>query len=326
MRTRRGGIAIGGMAFVTAFGFLASAGPAGAQAPDEQGWWTATNTGPPPVALPVNVPNATPDVPSNGLLVEGGLQSPTAYSALVYKLSDGSVAKSLTLTVTPNSATTPNTTLKLCPLLHPDIYAEQGGQISNAPTYNCAKNVTAQASNGSFKFDISTLESDNALAVAILPTSATDRVVFNQPDQSSLDVLASDGFSSSGAGQPSPVSTGQSTSSPATQSTGGAATSVTPAVPAAEAGSSPGLAGLPPGSATPGSADSKTSGEAGGAPAASNFSTVSSIVSGGTARPLAVVLVVLALVVGGICWSGVGRAVIRRAVRDQIGQGRSGIR
>src|SRR5580704_7395485 len=105
-------IVLASCALVVAVG----ANPAAAMAPSQQGWWTSLNAGSVPEvgSLPAPTP---PDVPAQGLLVEGPSNSPVAYAALVYYLPIGSTASTLTLTIAANSASTPGTTLELCPLV-----------------------------------------------------------------------------------------------------------------------------------------------------------------------------------------------------------------
>jgi hypothetical protein len=177
-------------------------GVAGAQAPEAQGWWTVTNPG--VVATP-----APPDVPGDGLVVEGGRDaaSPTAFAALVYDLPSGATASSLTVEVAPNALTTPNSTLQLCTLDKPDLQPEQGGAMSNAPAYTCDGKVTAPSDGGTYRFSISSLVAGGVLAVAILPTASTDRVVLAKPGRTSLDASmpasgAGDFEPSLGAGSP----------------------------------------------------------------------------------------------------------------------------
>jgi hypothetical protein len=172
-------LALGCMTWLmAAFAIGLTSTPAGADAPRDQGWWTVTNSLPAP-----------PDVPARGLLVQGGGGgAPTAFAAVLYELDPDTTVGSLTLTVAPSSATTPSTTLQLCPLMQPITHAEQGGPMSDAPLYNCAHKVTAApASDGkTYQFAASGLVSDRLLAVAILPTGPVDRVVLSAPDGSSL--------------------------------------------------------------------------------------------------------------------------------------------
>lgn len=225
-------------------GFGASAR---ADVPAEQGWWTSANPGSVQgVAAPASPP-APPDVPSNGLLIEGGPTSAkgaadtgaTAYAALIYELPAGANVSPLTLSVAPSTATTPSAALELCPLTTQQFQPEAGGPISDAPSYDCTKNVTAAAASSSYQFDVSSLVSNDALAVAILPTSPTDRVVLSQPGDPSLTVQpAATGTI------PSPAAAG---SSAATETPGGsgspaatpADTAVTSAAPGGGAVPSP---------------------------------------------------------------------------------------
>lgn len=272
-------------------------GPAGALAPDRQGWWTSANSS----ELPTSPP-APPDVPANGLLVEGGpsTSSPTAYAALVYQLPEGATASSLTLSIAPSSATTPNSTLELCPLEHPFISnPEQGGPSSEAPAYNCTHNVTASANaaGSAYKFDASSLMSNGTLAVAILPTKTTDRVVFSHPDSNSLavQVPASQptAFPQSQASTPS-LGVALPQSQATKPSSGlpfiGALTPVAPPVspPAATAG------------ATPTQPATSTGNK--------RFEAIPSLgISTSNASPTAVALVLAGVLGGGALWFMVGR-------------------
>jgi len=173
--------AIVGCAALLAVATMALAsGPALADAPRDQGWWTVTNPGGLPAAPP-----APPDVPARGLLIQGGPNAPSSFGALVYELDSGNTATTLTLAIAPNSITTP-ATLQLCALITPLVHQDEGGPLSDAPAYNCSKKATAAATGNQYKFDVSGMMADQLIAVAILPTSPTDRVVFAAPDGSSL--------------------------------------------------------------------------------------------------------------------------------------------
>jgi hypothetical protein len=248
--------------------------PSGADAPTQQGWWWTANsstpalpvTGLPGVPLPAPAaPSAAlpapPDVPTNGLLVEGGLSvtAPIAYAAIVYSVPSGYAVTTLTLTVTPNSATTttagydatPKATLQVCPLSVAYLIAEQGGPISDAPKYTCTTSASAaaSASGATFTFDASNLVSNGSLAVAILPTQPTDRVVFDQPGTEAIGIrpsaqsttTPSSGSTDSGqASSPTtlPVSTltpSYSSSPPPSSYSSPGGTSQSPASPAAAA-------------------------------------------------------------------------------------------
>jgi hypothetical protein len=174
-------------------GVIGVASSANAAAPDQQGWWTQTNPGlGSQTGLAVPSPPAPADVPSKGLLIEGGSSaaSPNAYAALVYQLAAG--ATSLTLAVATGAANTPASTLRICPLVNPKLNAEQGGPMGDAPAFDCAHSSTAgpSADGTSYHFQVASLVAGDNLAVAILPTTATDRVVFDEPGASSLTVTS----------------------------------------------------------------------------------------------------------------------------------------
>jgi hypothetical protein len=146
---------------------------------------------PPELGKPIAAPTPT-DVPAKGLLVEGPPSKPVAYAGLVYNLPVGATASTLTLTVAANSVTTPKATLELCPLVNSVLNPAQGGPSTDAPPYSCTHSVSAapNAAGSAYKFDVSQLVTNGSLAVAILPTTPTDRVVFDQPDGDSLAVQA----------------------------------------------------------------------------------------------------------------------------------------
>ncbi len=146
--------------------------PAAAATGLEAGWWTT---------LPVAV---EPDVSEDSLLVRGGPdpESPIAYAAIDVRLATGERPQTLTLSVTPESATTPTTTLRLCPLLETFTPA-RGGTADRAPAYDCETSVDADPDDEGvvYEFDVSDLTSAGGLAVAVLPTEVTDRVVLDVP-------------------------------------------------------------------------------------------------------------------------------------------------
>jgi hypothetical protein len=303
-----------------------------ADPPAQQGWWWQANPG----ALPevgVSAAQPPPDVPSNGLLVEGGSgsangtsdSSPMAFAALVYQLAVDATASTLTLAVAPNSGTTPSVTLELCPLANSAINPEQGGPISDAPTFSCTTNVTAQASSSgnTFQFNVSNLVSGGALAVAVLPTSPTDRVVLSAPDSNSLAVQTAPPTSdtsdtSAPPGQTSPTPD----SSPATTASSAGTESVPPSTSAPQAvaltGASP--SPLSPAiAATPATVRStptlSNSPESASKPSASTFFMPVSKAEG--ANPIAVVVILVASVIGTAIWLGAGRSAVRAVLKEQ---------
>src|SRR5205085_12303367 len=104
----------------------------------QSGWWTLT-----PVAV-------APDVGPDQLLVQGGsdVNQPVAYAGVSFTLAPGEVPQGLALTVAPNSASTPATTLALCRLGSPATSA-QGGPAAGGPRFDCSTKVqAAPASTG----------------------------------------------------------------------------------------------------------------------------------------------------------------------------------
>src|SRR5436190_18771812 len=199
--------------------------PAGADEPFQQGWWSATNTGTAPAQAP-------PDVPSDGLLVQGGAHGPSAFAAVIYPVSDGATVGKLTLTVSRPSATTPSAALEVCPLASTSIVPDQGGPMSEAPTYDCKTKVTAgpDKSGSTYSFQVAGLVAQGALAVAIVPPSPTTRVVFSKPGASSLTVSAPPAASSSADDFSSPAPADTSQLAPAPAGGGGGGLSGQPAV------------------------------------------------------------------------------------------------
>lgn len=288
-----------GFAGALAVCFTMRGAPAAADSPEQQGWWTVLNPGTGgALPIPAQIP---PDVPSNGLLVEGGsASSPSAYAALLYSLGQGASASTLTLQVTGNSATTPNSTLEICPLSSDSFTAEQGGPISGAPSYDCTKKVTASASsNGtSYQFDASSLVSNGTLAVAVLPTSPTDRVVFNAPDSNSL------------AAQAPTTSSGNTSSDNTSSALGGVSGGVS--TPSSSGVSNPGGSFSVPASGTsPSGTSSSRSSSASQSPSTSRGQNLQAFQAFGTAsqqaEPLAVALVAIGLIGGAALWIYAGR-------------------
>jgi hypothetical protein len=282
---------------------------AGADAPTTTGWWTVANPG--PVSLPVGS-----DVPKGGLLIEGGYGSATgaadsnavAYAAVVYKFDAGATPGALTLTVPSGSASTPTAVLQLCPLKSDTFKAAQGAPMADAPPFSCQNSVTAALpSNGStYTFYVSSLATDGELAVAILPTSPSDRVVLAAPGADSLPTTAA----ATGPDSSTSASTGTDTA-PSAASTG-PASGVDSLPSAGDASSSlPSIAANTGAAGTPASSSPAPS-----APRAANFPTsVASVAT--TASKGAVAFLVAALLIGLLEWELAGR----KAVRTALGEG-----
>jgi hypothetical protein len=151
--------------------------PGAADAAVEAGWWMA------PVAV-------APDAPDDGLVVQGGPADPLAYAAARFALTPGATPGTLLLRVATDSASTPNTSLALCPLTDAFTPA-QGGTMDDAPAYDCERSVEAGPSGDgtTYTFDVATLADDGSLAIAILPTTPTARVVLAAPGADSLTAV-----------------------------------------------------------------------------------------------------------------------------------------
>jgi hypothetical protein len=288
-------VLVGFTAFVT--------GTTSADPPGQQGWWTVANPGPAPGGLPTLSSPVAPDVPAKGLLVQGGTNTPNAYAALIYQLPPAATAGDLTLNTAANTITTSGSTVQICPLINPVIHAEQGGPMADAPQYDCAKKTTAPSKGTSYQFNVSSLVSNGTLAVAILPTKVTDRVVLARPDANSLAVQAGTpaAGSSEGAGG------AQTATAPATTSPGAAAlgasnqsTATTPSL--AALGGAPASASSPALATRPQS-NGSTAAPGGFLPAQSSKS--------GAANPLAVGAVLAGLLLAGGLWLSAGRAAER---------------
>ena len=282
------------LAVVAVVGF--AAGAAIADAPVQKGWWTSASS-------PLGGA-AAPDVPADGLLIEGGPSAPVAYAALVYPLASGTDVGKLTLRIAPNSATNPNSSLEVCPLDQPSINAEQGGPMTDAPAYKCDTHASAKPADGGYQFDVAALVSDGALAVAVVATDPTDRIVLSAPDAESLEVRSAAGSTTPDATTPGvtpafapPSDTSSFIPSPLPADAGNVGSSqFTPAVPAAPAPGSPAPA-VP-------SASTGSFGDLGASP----------LTSSSPADPLAVTLVVAALAAGTAAWGWAGSARVRSAV------------
>ena len=154
-----------------------------------QGWWTATNTGGPLPAPP------TPDVPDDGLLVEGGPQAPRAYAALVYTVPVGATTVDLRLAVAEGSATTQGAVLRAC-VLTKAFEPTQGGTLAKGPTYDCARMaetapVGAPPAAASYTLDVAALVEGDLLAIALVPADPAARVVFAAPGPDAVEAFGS---------------------------------------------------------------------------------------------------------------------------------------
>ncbi len=158
--------------------------------PPESGWWSTTEQSS-PVAPPASVPAPAPDVPQDGLLVQGGVAAPTAYAAVSFAVPAGLTPGILTLTQVQGTASAPGSALKACPLVPAAFTPAQGGASADAPAYDCGRSVEATAGDGSWAFDVATLAQGEVLAVAVVPSAPDVRVVLSAPTAASLTTSGS---------------------------------------------------------------------------------------------------------------------------------------
>jgi hypothetical protein len=280
-------------------------GTARAAAPDLQGWWTA---GVPIADSPVPAP---PDVPADGLLVQGSADaaSPTAYAALVFQLGTSTVVRGqLTLAVAAGSTSVPGSQLQLCPLTTTLFSPEQGGAAADAPPYSCATHMTGTASpdGHSYAFAAAGLVVDGVLAVAVVPTAPTDRVVFAHPGADALPAVVAAPTGSPGATEPSsPVSTPSTDAAPGA---GGIALPPDGGSVTATPGPAPRVAPQPSAGAAPATL-APASGQA--------FSATDGSGAGTGPRPLAVAALAAGLLLAAAAWGLGQRSGI--AVADAAG-------
>ena len=197
------------------------AGPLAAQsdadAPTAHGWWNATHQGvqPPP----------PPDVPPDGLLVQGAAARPVgagapslgggpaaagstqAIAALTFTLPPETTVEKLVLQVVGESP--PSVSVTACAISGP-YEPVQNGEFAKRPAYNCALTVTPTFDPGAgtlmFGSDLVHLVRGNQLVLALVP-GELDRLVFAKPDSHALSVRLNP---TSGAGGESPFDSGRS--------------------------------------------------------------------------------------------------------------------
>ena len=146
----------------------------------ESGWWT---TSPVPIG---------PDVGDGQLLVQGGAAEPAAYAGATFVLDGDEQPQRLRLAVAPGSASTPATTLRLCPLSAP-ASAAAGEPAADGPAFDCSVTTVeaGPSSDGTtYEFDVSAFVAEASFDVAVLPTQSSDRVVLSAPAVDALEVAS----------------------------------------------------------------------------------------------------------------------------------------
>jgi hypothetical protein len=221
---------------LVAGGLLGFASPSYADAPSAQGWWNAANMG-------LMQPPNPPDVPPDGLLLQGGLDEPSAYGALLFTLPADATGASLTLDVA--SSATQATAVQACPA-KPGWKPVQGGQLADAPAYDCARSVGAvlSADGKQLQFrDVTGLATtEGVLSIALVPGDS-DRVALSKPSATALTVQQG---GTTTVAPPPPVAPPPADSGPIT-----AAPPVTAGVPIVPAAPAPVQQQVPPAVAPP---------------------------------------------------------------------------
>ena len=181
----------------TAFATVGGQNLAGAASPSQQGWW---KVGLPLADLGVGGLGSLRDpqgldVPDGGLLVQGGptVDQPAAYAAVAFDLGAASVSGPLRLVPAANAASVPGSRLIACPLDEPSFTPADAGALADGPRYTCSSAVPATEDGGAYVFDVAGLRRGETLAVAILPSSPTDRVVFARPNDDTLPITEASG-------------------------------------------------------------------------------------------------------------------------------------
>ena len=179
---------------------------AAADAPSQQGWWSAAGPATPAMAA---------GVPSDGLLVQGGpsADSPNAFAGLSFTLADGATPGSLTLKLAPNGNTVPSSTIKVCRLSGPFAPA-QGGDAATAPHFDCTNAPTGAVDGDHVTVDLSSFTGADEIDVALVPAATTDRVVLAKPDSGALTTTGGSSSSADVAASSAPIDDTSSASSP----------------------------------------------------------------------------------------------------------------
>ena len=195
-----------------------SAAPAGAQAPDQVGWWFELKT----KAVPVPVGVAT--VPDGGLFVQQGPNGPAAYGAVRVRVPAAASA-TLILTTAQGSTTTLGAPLQACATTAPAQWAPTSpapGNWEDAPKYDKPCTFGTVSSDGkavAFFFETEFFPS-GVLDVAIVPQDGANpfAIAFDKPGVESIITTVATGPAPSpttkppALGNPAPVSSGGSRS------------------------------------------------------------------------------------------------------------------
>ena len=214
--------------------WFAAAGPAHADAPVKDGWWTDLDQG----SL-----DGSPalGVPSGGLQVSNAASGPSAISAVTFNVPDGSTVGNLKLSIAGNPVISSPPVACAVAANSLGYQPAQGGPMSAAPAYDCTTTVTATVDSGNTTatFAAQKFQANGQVAMVILAGGPADSITFNKPDDSALTFTPPPADTSgSGAGSTGGV--------PADSGTGAVAptspSSASPAPAAPVASSSPSVA------------------------------------------------------------------------------------
>lgn len=162
----------------------------------ESGWWTTS-----PLAL-------GPDVGEDEMLVQGGLSDPLAYAGVSFVLTEDERPQTLRLAVAPGSASTPDSTLHLCPLSAPAT-AAAGEPATDGPGFDCTATTTeaSPSADGTvYEFDLTAFAVGSSFDLAVLPSQSSDRVVLERPTVDAVEVETGTGLVPADHGPMPPVS------------------------------------------------------------------------------------------------------------------------
>lgn len=190
------GVSFVGVLIVTA---VSGSTRAAADAPAAYGWWASPLAG----AL---------DVPEGGLLVAGSQDSPTSYAAVDVEATAGARV-AITLRVAPSSATLPTSAVQACPLTTPSFEPADGGDLGDAPPYDCVAAVPGVAApdGTTVAFDLGVATREGGIAVAIVPATGVTRMVFDRPGDDSVQLTAPSPTPAQPVGDPTPSATSPTT-------------------------------------------------------------------------------------------------------------------
>ena len=179
-----------------------------ADAPTAQGWWNAAHQGVPPPA--------PPDVPPDGLLVQGAAARPAgpgapglggtpaapastqAISALTFPVPPDAIVEQLVLKLVGDPPQ--STTVTACAVTGP-YEPVQNGEFAKRPPFDCA--VTAvpmldpAAKTLVFGSDLANLVREGQLSLVLVP-GELDRLIFEKPGEDALTVRSNSGTGAPG--------------------------------------------------------------------------------------------------------------------------------